>query len=48
MITSVAIHINKEKIDEVDAIINTSSLLQEQFILIQRGRRNYHLVIFEK
>lgn len=48
MITSGAIHINKEKIDEVDAIINTSSLLQEQFILIQRGRRNYHLVIFEK
>ncbi len=48
MITSGAIHINKEKIDEIDAIINTSSLLQEQFILIQRGRRNYHLVIFEK
>lgn len=48
MIKSGAIHINKEKIEDIDAIIDSSSLLQEQFLLIQRGRRNYHLVIFEK
>jgi tyrosyl-tRNA synthetase len=39
-----AISINKEKITE-NFIVGTAQLLQEKYILVQRGKKNYHLVI---
>jgi len=39
-----AISINKEKVKE-DFIVNTNSLLNGSYILVQRGKKNYHLVI---
>jgi tyrosyl-tRNA synthetase len=39
-----AISINKEKITE-NFIVGTAQLLQEKYILVQRGKKNYYLVI---
>ncbi|MBC7476189.1 MAG: tyrosine--tRNA ligase [Candidatus Sericytochromatia bacterium] len=36
--------INKDKFDNVDGIINSESLLRNKFILVQKGKKNYHLV----
>lgn len=36
--------INKEKVDE-STVINTSHLMNAKYILVQKGKKNYHLVI---
>ena len=38
------ISINKSKIAD-DVIVNTSNLLNDKFLLIQQGKKNYNLVI---
>lgn len=37
--------LNKEKLSESDAIINTSALIDNKYILAQRGKKNYYLLI---
>ncbi|MCM1378380.1 MAG: tyrosine--tRNA ligase [Clostridium sp.] len=39
------VSINKEKITDPQAIVNATSLLQGKYILVQRGKKNYHLVV---
>ena len=39
--------INKEKYEDPDGLLNNDFLLQEKFILIQKGKKNYHLVTVE-
>lgn len=46
MIQSGAISINKNKQNDPQLLIDSSFLLQNRYILVQRGRRNYHLVVF--
>ncbi len=41
-----AISINKEKVGD-DFTVNSNSLLRGKYILAQRGKKNYHLVICE-
>jgi tyrosyl-tRNA synthetase len=36
--------INKEKIDNPDAIINQESLLNKKYLLVQKGKKNYFLI----
>jgi tyrosyl-tRNA synthetase len=36
--------INKEKIDSVDSILNSGSLLNGKYLLIQKGKKNYFLI----
>ena len=38
--------INKEKISE-DFIVTKSQLLNDKYILVQKGKKNYYLVIVE-
>lgn len=38
------ISINKQKVDNIAQVIDTSVLLKEKYILIQKGKKNYHLV----
>jgi len=45
MIQSGGVSINKEKLTNHDAIINTDSLLNGKFILVQRGKKNYFLLL---
>jgi tyrosyl-tRNA synthetase len=40
-----AIALNKEKVTE-DYIISTKDLIKNQFIVLQKGKKNYYLVIF--
>lgn len=47
MIQSGAISINKSKQNDPQFILNESLLLENRFILVQRGRRNYHLIVFK-
>lgn len=39
--------VNKEKFDNVEGTINADYLLKDKFILIQKGKKNYHLVNIE-
>ncbi|MFY0253636.1 tyrosine--tRNA ligase [Chitinophaga sp. 30R24] len=38
------ISMNKRKVEGIDTVINTSSLLRDKYILFQKGRKNYYLV----
>ena len=42
-----AISINKVKIENIDATINTQYLLNGKYILIQKGKKNYYLGVVE-
>lgn len=45
LVQSGGVSINKEKLTEADAILNTSSLLDKKYLLVQRGKKNYFLLI---
>jgi len=45
MVQGGGVSINKEKIDTTDFVINNRSLLNEKYLLIQKGKKNYYLVI---
>jgi tyrosyl-tRNA synthetase len=36
--------INKEKIDNPDAAVSIESLLNNKYLLIQKGKKNYYLI----
>lgn len=38
------VSINRKKIEAIDFIVNSSLLLQEKYILVQKGKKNYYLV----
>ena len=39
------IGINKEKVTDTDALVSTSALLNQKYILVQKGKKNYYLLI---
>jgi tyrosyl-tRNA synthetase len=39
------VSINKEKLTAYDAVINSDNLLNDKYLLIQRGKKNYYLLI---
>ena len=41
----VGISINKEKLADAETVIDCSSLLDEKYLLVQRGKKNYYLLI---
>ena len=41
-----AISVNKEKVDETFTI-NTSDLINQKYVLLQRGRKNYMVLVAE-
>ncbi len=45
MIQNGGLSINKVKMDAAQEIINTSFLIKEKYILIQKGKKNYYLII---
>lgn len=44
MITGGGLSINKDKISETELVIDSSYLLSNKFILVQKGKKNYYLV----
>lgn len=45
LVQSGGVSLNKEKLAEADALITTASLLDEKYLLVQRGKKNYYLLI---
>lgn len=45
LVQSGGVSINKEKLTAFDAVLNTDSLLDEKYLLIQKGKKNYFLLI---
>lgn len=47
LVQSGGLQINKVRITDVQHIVNTDSLLNGNYLLVQRGKKNYHLVLAE-
>lgn len=45
LVQSGGISVNKEKLTDQDMVIGCSSLLDEKYLLVQRGKKNYYLLI---
>lgn len=45
LIQSGGVSLNKEKLAESEEVIDCSSLLDEKYLLVQRGKKNYYLLI---
>ena len=45
MVQSGGVSINKERLTDSEAIINSSFLLNDKYILVQKGKKNYYLLI---
>ena len=44
LVQSGGISVNKEKLTDQDMVIDCSSLLDEKYLLVQRGKKNYYLL----
>jgi tyrosyl-tRNA synthetase len=42
-----AVSVNKEKVTDIESKLQVEHLLNQKYILIQKGKSNYTLVIFE-
>ena len=45
MLQGGGVSINKNKVYAIDEIVQTSSLLHEKYLLVQKGKKNYYLVV---
>lgn len=45
MVQNGGISINKQKVDSIEKVVDTTLLLNQKYILVQKGKRNYYLVI---
>ncbi len=45
LVQSGGISVNKEKLTDAETIISGSSLLDDKYLLVQRGKKNYYLLI---
>jgi len=45
LVQSGGVSLNKEKISNPDMLVNTNNLLNNKYLLIQRGKKNYYLLI---
>jgi tyrosyl-tRNA synthetase len=39
------VSVNKEKLAAFDQVINAENLLNDKYILVQKGKKNYYLII---
>jgi len=44
MLQGGGISLNKEKVDNPDAVVNAENLLSDRFILVQKGKKQYYLI----
>lgn len=47
MLAAGGISLNKVKVDSIDHMITDRDLLNDKYLLIQKGKKNYYLAIFE-
>lgn len=46
-ITGGGLSINKEKVTQIDATFDESSLLNDKYLLVQKGKKNYFIICAE-
>ena len=39
------VSLNKEKLVAFDQVVTTADLLDDKYLLVQRGKKNYYLII---
>ena len=39
------VSLNKEKLEAFDQVVTSADLLDEKYLLVQRGKKNYYLII---
>ena len=44
MLTGGGVFLNKEKVTDVETKINEEALLNEKYLLVQKGKKNYYLL----
>ncbi len=47
MLAGGGVLVNKQKVTDVNAVVNADALLQGKYLLVQRGKKNYYLVVAE-
>jgi len=47
MLQGGGVSLNKEKVTDIDLVVNSSSLIQDTYIVAQKGKKNYFLLIAE-
>jgi len=47
MVQSGGVSINKNKLNQFDELIDTSYLIDNKYLLVQKGKKNYFLLIAE-
>jgi len=47
LVQSGGVSINKEKLDQQDTVLNTANLLNGKYLIAQKGKKNYFLLIAE-
>ncbi len=45
MITGGGVSLNKEKVSDISFVVDVKNLLNDKYILVQKGKKNYYLVI---
>ena len=44
MVQGGGVSLNKEKLETFDRIISAEDLIDEKYLLVQRGKKNYYLI----
>jgi tyrosyl-tRNA synthetase len=47
MVQSGGVRVNKIKVGSVDEIVYDSALIKSKFLIVQKGARNYFLIVAE-
>jgi tyrosyl-tRNA synthetase len=47
MVQSNGVSINKSKVGSIDYILTTADLLNQKYVLVQKGKKNYYLIVVE-
>jgi tyrosyl-tRNA synthetase len=45
LVSGGGLSINREKVTDPDTILGTSELINSKYILVQKGKKNYHLIV---
>jgi tyrosyl-tRNA synthetase len=46
MLQGGGVSMNKSKIEDVNAVVNASVLINNKYVMVQKGKKNYFLLIF--
>jgi tyrosyl-tRNA synthetase len=47
MLQGGGVSINKSKLDDINALVNSTHLINDKYIIVQKGKKNYYLIIAE-